>query len=366
METMRADRSWVGVTGDPIEEYLRLRGEVTMLQARAAEVLATIDRDRLFEGAGYLTAAALVVDRTGESWDAARRWVAEARGLADHPQVRDAFACAAIDRPRVAMLLAASRVSAELFGRDERVLVDTVAGLSMVQAFRVLGYWRQAADREAAAADGEHLHRRRRLHVSRTFGGMVRLDGELDPEGGEIVITALGSLTESGSLDGSDTRSGAQRRADALVELCADHLAHGDTPVVGGVRPQITLTVSPAVLRGEPGDPSELGENIVVLPETARRIACDASVTGVTTAGSGVLDVGRATRTIPAAIRRALIVRDGGCAHPGCGRPHRWCDAHHIVHWADGGPTRLDNLVLLCRRHHRMRHEGETRLSRGG
>src|SRR3990172_3102736 len=184
METMRADRSWVGVTGDPIEEYLRLRGEVTMLQARAAEVLATIDRDRLFEGAGYLTAAALVVDRTGESGDAARRWVAEARGLAAHPQVRDAFACAAIDRPRVAMLLAASRVSAELFARDEQVLVDTVAALSMAQAFRVLEYWRQAADREAAAADGEHLHHRRRPHLSRPFWGVGRLAGGLASPGG--------------------------------------------------------------------------------------------------------------------------------------------------------------------------------------
>jgi hypothetical protein len=68
-----------------------------------------------------------------------------------------------------------------------------------------------------------------------------------------------------------------------------------------------------------------------------------------------VLDVGRKTRTVPPAIRRALDYRDGGCRFPGCG--NRFCDAHHIKHWADGGETRLDNLVLLCRRHHRAVHE---------
>ncbi|MEK7253056.1 MAG: HNH endonuclease signature motif containing protein, partial [Actinomycetota bacterium] len=96
----------------------------------------------------------------------------------------------------------------------------------------------------------------------------------------------------------------------------------------------------------------------VITPEAARRIACDATITEIARDGNSVLDVGRANRSIPATIRRALIARDGGCTHPGCDRPHRWCDAHHIVHWADGGPTSLDNLRLLCRQHHRMTHEG--------
>ena len=97
----------------------------------------------------------------------------------------------------------------------------------------------------------------------------------------------------------------------------------------------------------------------MISPETARRIACDAGVSRVLTKGdSEILDVGRTTRSVPAALRRALALRDKGCTHPGCTRPHHWCDAHHIVHWADGGETSLANLVLLCRRHHRMAHEG--------
>ncbi|MBI5156733.1 MAG: DUF222 domain-containing protein [Acidimicrobiia bacterium] len=356
MEMMRVDQLLPDAVESPVDEYLRLRSEITMLQARAAEVLGVIDRDGLFDEAGYLTAAAFVVDRAGDSWDAARRAVAEARGLTEHPHVREAFASATIDRPRVGMLLGAARVSPRLFERDEAVLVDSISGLSMRHAFRALEYWKQAADREASARDADHLHDRGHLHVSRTLGGMVRVDGELDPEGGEIVTTALRAMVEPGNLDANDGRSSAQRRADALVELCADHLAHGDTPVSGGVRPHLTLTVRPESLAGLA--PGLLGDGVIVTSETARRVACDATVTEITGDGGSVLDVGRARRTIPAAMRRALVARDGGCVHPGCGRPHRWCDAHHVVHWADGGPTSLANLVLLCRRHHRMRHEG--------
>ena len=104
----------------------------------------------------------------------------------------------------------------------------------------------------------------------------------------------------------------------------------------------------------------EVREHTGDLPRaTLRRLTCDARIARVITDGrSAVLDVGRATRTVPAAIWRALVARDGGCSHPNCDRPPGWCDAHHIVHWADGGTTSLDNLRLLCRRHHRAVHEG--------
>jgi len=99
--------------------------------------------------------------------------------------------------------------------------------------------------------------------------------------------------------------------------------------------------------------------------EAARRIACDAGITRVITDGpSQPLDVGRRTRTIPPAIRTALVVRDRGCVFPGCDRPPPWTDAHHLVHWADGGPTNLDNLALLCRTHHRTVHERRWQLTR--
>jgi hypothetical protein len=104
-------------------------------------------------------------------------------------------------------------------------------------------------------------------------------------------------------------------------------------------------------------DPVEFDHTGPVAPDVARRLACDASVRRVVmTPGSEPLDVGRRTSVVPAAMRRAVIVRDRDCRFPGCERPHSWCDAHHVVHWADGGPTSLANLLLLCRRHHGMVH----------
>jgi hypothetical protein len=124
----------------------------------------------------------------------------------------------------------------------------------------------------------------------------------------------------------------------------------------------MVVTVSLDVLQGNAVEPCELGDGTVISAETARRIACDAGVSRVLTQGeSEILDVGRSTRVVPAAMRRALALRDKGCTHPECTRPHHWCDAHHVVHWADGGETALKNLVLLCRRHHRLVHEGQER-----
>ena len=220
-------------------------------------------------------------------------------------------------------------------------------------------YWHQAIDYDTALDDANTLYENRRLHVSKTFGGMVKLDGVFDPESGEVLITAIDAMCDPVNRSTDDARSPQQRRADALVELATGHLNHGDTTITGGERPHVTVIVDLESLRGRSGRRCELAEMGPVHPETVRRLLCDAGVSRIVTQGpSEILDVGRRTRTIPPAIRRALVVRDGGCTAPGCGRPSRWCDAHHIHHWADGGPT---NLTLLCRRHHRIAHEGPNR-----
>jgi hypothetical protein len=114
----------------------------------------------------------------------------------------------------------------------------------------------------------------------------------------------------------------------------------------------------------------ELENGAPISAETARRLACDAFiVAAVLGTSSEVLDIGRLSRAVPRPMRRALVARDRGCAFPGCGRPPRWCQAHHIAHWTrDRGPTCLSNLVLLCGRHHRViHHEGwEVRIDENG
>ncbi len=129
---------------------------------------------------------------------------------------------------------------------------------------------------------------------------------------------------------------------------------------VAGERAHLSVTVSLESLEARAGaSAAQLGHTGPVVGETARRLACDASVSRVVTDGpSQIVDVGRRTSVIHPALRRALVVRDGGCVHPGCDRPPSWTEGHHRVHWADGGPTDLDNLILLCRRHHRAQHEG--------
>ena len=259
----------------------------------------------------------------------------------------------------VRVLAQARDTDPEAFTRSEAQLVEAARIHSMNDLGRVAAYWRQAVEREHALDGEDKLRERRRLHASVTFLGMVRVDADLDPETGETLLTALRAVLDAGSRSGApDDRTPAQRRADALGEICRQWLDRSDRPNVAGERPHVTLTVGAEVLGGNEGATSEMDHVGPVEPETARRLACDASVMRVVMAGrSEPLDLGRRTPVVPPAMRRAVIVRDRTCRFPGCDRPHTWCDAHHVVHWADGGPTAVPNLVLLCRRHHRLVHE---------
>lgn len=156
----------------------------------------------------------------------------------------------------------------------------------------------------------------------------------------------------------------AARRADALAVICESFLKHGAEALNGGERHEIVLHVAAETLTSRAGDRCELEGGPAIAVETARRLACDASLVAILEDGQGEpLDVGRKTRTIPLALRRALASRDGGCVFPGCTHK-RYVDGHHLQHWADGGETRLANLVTLCRFHHRAVHEGGMRVER--
>jgi 5-methylcytosine-specific restriction endonuclease McrA len=184
------------------------------------------------------------------------------------------------------------------------------------------------------------------------------VDGDLDPESGQIVLTAIGSVVDAEvRSEPRDTRRAAQRRADALREICRAYLDRSDRPVVAGERPHVLVRVDWTTLAGATGT-ARVGDTGSITAEDARRVACDASVSRIVIRGrSEPLDVGRRSPVVSPTLRRAVVARDGDCRFPGCDRPDRWSDAHHVVHWADGGPTSLSNLILLCRRHHRLVHE---------
>ena len=240
---------------------------------------------------------------------------------------------------------------------------------------------------ENGDADGRHLaahqHRKRTANWFTRDDGMIRLQADFAPDVGGMVTGAIQALSEhlwrteddraTGPLTGGDIgsavhRTTGQRNADALVELARRATVPpggGEGPDHRGGRPRVDLLVTVGLDRlqtrpetGQPG-PCHTADRVALPAATVRRLACDGGVIPMVLGGDGeVLDVGRRSRTIPTAIRNALVVRDGGCTNPGCDVPVSWCDAHHVIHWADGGPTSLDNLVLLCSAHHHQVHEG--------
>jgi uncharacterized protein DUF222/HNH endonuclease len=175
-----------------------------------------------------------------------------------------------------------------------------------------------------------------------------------------VLEAAVNAQVEREFLAG-DGRTPAQRRADAVTELFGASLDTGRVGNRRAVRPHVTVVVGLDQLRGVPPDLDELVRtgrpDGGLSAATLERITCDCDVSRVITAGrSEILDAGRATRRISPALWRALVVRDGGCRLPGCGAGPEHCEAHHIVHWARGGVTDLDNLEPRCRHHHREVH----------
>ncbi|WP_166907850.1 HNH endonuclease signature motif containing protein [Mycobacterium sp. DL440] len=200
---------------------------------------------------------------------------------------------------------------------------------------------------------------------------------DLDALTGEELFAALDPLCRPVPLpDGSpDPRPATRRRADAFGQLVRDYLSHSGRPTSGGVLPHVTLirpahptppTAAGVGVFGPQGVVDTLGFTGPISTATADLIACDATAELVLVdENQAPLDVGRAERLFPPRIRKALAVRDRGCAFPGCGRPVSWCDAHHINQWATGGATSLDNGVLLCRHHHTLIHHSDWQLYLG-
>jgi hypothetical protein len=210
---------------------------------------------------------------------------------------------------------------------------------------------KQDADRERKGASGL------KAHLSDTPDG-GRLDADLDAEGTAILRAALDKFMpkpEPGVLL-------SQRRAQALVEMARQSLDFATGHESSANKPHLVVSVSFEQLRDQLGV-GYLPDSGTLPASTIRRLACDAKIIPIVLSSDGLpLDVGRTTRTIPPATRTALNERDKACKAPGCDRPPSWTDAHHVQSWLDGGITALSNLVLLCRRHHTMVHQGKLRI----
>jgi Domain of unknown function (DUF222)/HNH endonuclease len=377
------------------QRVLALRRLLDRLEAHWLRELATVDARGAAgaeAGTNADSTAGWLRARLRAGHNTASGWVRTARALFRGPLAGTAKALAAGDigvAHATVLVAGTADLPPGTAATAEPVLLEAARRLDPPRLRRVIAHIDDVADPDAADTRAQRRHDRRGLWASPTMEGMVAVDGLLDPEAGETLLAALEPLARPTAAD--DDRSAAQRRADALTELARRALEAGRLPHSGGVRPQLSVTVDLASLLGHAIGSGE-GDWTGPLPaETVRRLACDATVTRVLVSrhhSAGVagalasrlqaamvllppalggaptqpLEVGRATRVVSAAQRAALAVRDGGCRYPGCDRPLAWCEAHHLRHWLHGGATDLDNLVLLCRAHHRAVHEGHQRL----
>lgn len=346
--------------GDLTSEAIEISRGIDILTHRLAALAEEARSRGSFQQAGYLNVTRWLADITDVDDSTARGLVGLGGTLAAHRDTSRLAAQGDLSRTRVRVLTRAANTHPDHYEQHEEMLLEFAATLTVSDFKKAVRYWSNCADAARAERDVARQCDATTLHASQTFEGMVKVDGSFDPEAGEIILQALdAAMTPEARRDGAsgDLRPAPKRRADALVQICRQYLA-SYPGVVGGHRPHATLVVDLDTLEGRAGKRSELSHTGVITPETARRILCDAEVSRLIVSGDSVpLEMGRVVRTATPAQRRALAVRDGGCARKGCDRRPEWCDVHHKTHWLHGGETNLDDLELLCRPHHIEEHE---------
>ncbi len=212
-----------------------------------------------------------------------------------------------------------------------------LAALSVGDTAVAMQDWARRAD-AVVGDDPDSPQPKRSLHLSRILDGRRELSGSFDPEGGAVIATAL-RLAATTDVDGEPRRSPAQRRGDALVDVCRWFLDHQQHRHGGRHRPHLNIitTLHDLEHRGQ----GRLLDGSVLDAATLQRLCCDAGIHRVITNGrSSILDYGTTTRTIPANLFNALVIRDRHCRFPGCDRPPEWTEAHHIRWVLDGGANR--------------------------
>lgn len=348
------------------DQIAELSAYMHAAEHRLLELILEFDVREGWGDAGFRSCAQWLSWRTGVAPGAARERVRVARALASLPEISQAMRRGQLSYSKVR---AVSRVATP---DNERELLEFALAGTAAHVERLIRGWRRV-DRLEAAEEERHRHAQRFLEFRTEEDGSVRIEGKLDPEVAAVLRRALDAAAEAllrrpgtGERNGeaggeAALPSATQRRADALGLLAEQGLASGFPDSAPGSRAdrfQVVVHIEAEELPDKaPSGGAVLDGHLDVPAGTFRRLSCDSSKVQMTHgADGGTLSVGRRTRTVPPAIRRALRHRDGGCRFPGCG--NRFADAHHIRHWADGGETRLDNLVLLCRYHHRAVHEG--------
>jgi Domain of unknown function (DUF222)/HNH endonuclease len=341
----------IPVDGDALAAVLALRDQ---LDARISSAVAAHDRAGLWELDGATSMTAWLVDRAAMPRPRAAATTSRARKLAHLSVTAGAWQDGVLSTGQVEAI--ASNLDSEtlgLFAEHEAALVPALAELAVRDIATAMRAWSDCATAHRDPKPESPHH----LHLSRTLAGRWRLDANLGAEAGELLATAL-RMAQAPDADHEPARSAATRRADALGDVCRSFLDHQRTRRAGRHRPHINLVLDIERFRALSGAGAATVDGTSFDRTTVERLLCDAALHRVLTRGrSAILDYGTATRTIPAPLFNALVVRDQRCRFPGCDRPAAWCEGHHVRPWLFGGPTQLSNLVLLCSRHHHLLHK---------
>jgi len=351
-------------------EITDLCAQINAASYRLLQLIAELDDEAPWGAWGLNSCAHWLNWRCGIGMNAAREKVRVAHALKPLPLISAAFAAGELSFSKVR---AVTRIADP---ENEEKLLNLARYATAAQIEKMVRGYRGVERREERErAVGQHDMRE--LTYYHDDDGSLVIRARLPAEEGAVVLQALNAAMDARRVEEKEVKpdevtavtsepsdSFAQRRADALITLAETTLRHGPTPLSAAERYQVVVHVTAETLAADEPGRCELENGQGIALDTARRIACDSSLIQITEDDAGnPLDIGRKTRAVPPAMRRALQSRDGGCRFPGCSH-HRFVDAHHIRHWADGGETSIDNLVLLCRHHHRLVHEGGFRIER--
>jgi len=329
------------------DELATLASHIFAGMCRWLELVAELDRRGQPAGC---SCAEWLAWRCGLTPRTAREHVRIARRLGDLPRIGAAFRGGVLSYAKVRAL---TRIAEP---ETEEELLQLALNLTAAQLERAVRAYRRVTTEEAAAVQSA-------AYVDWYWDedGSLVLRGRLAPEDGAVLLQALDAAREALRARGQGTEGGSAEprptNAEALAAVADSALSSGSAGRSGGERAQVVVHVDQAALSNPDEGGCEIADGPAIAAETARRLACDSSVVHVSERGGRTLSVGRKTRSIPPSLRRALTRRDRGCRFPGC-ENQLFVDAHHVRHWAHGGETALGNLLLLCRRHHRLVHEG--------
>ena len=347
-------------TPELVDEITTLAGHLNAANARFLALIAELDRRGGWAEWGVKSCAHWLNWKCGIDLGAAREKVRVARALEALPRMAGLMA---EGRLSYAKVRAMTRVADD---SNESYLLNIALHGTASHVENVVRGYRRALDAEELTREAIQQRDQGFLYYTGDDGSLV-IRGQLPAEIGALFVRALEAAEDSlpipenvsaeTSLD--DRHHLRKRRVEALATLAESFLATGPRDLSGADRHQIVVHVDAETLKHSHAGRCELERGPSIASETARRLACDASIVRILENEQGEpLDVGRKTRTIPPGIRRALSSRDKGCRFPGCSFK-RYVDGHHVKHWANGGETKLSNLVTLCRFHHRQVHEGQ-------